>query len=127
VRLPNVPVWFSLPPTEDGSKWNIEILDKFLTDVTVTGSKEGITRITKGGLVVKGLVELTTDDLEKGLAEKGSLVKQALFVGVPADLSCSVANSAVRIKVTKRVGASQDSGPASSSTGTDRPSRPDPR
>ncbi|MBY0263005.1 MAG: hypothetical protein K2Q20_11715, partial [Phycisphaerales bacterium] len=33
ITLPTVPVWFSLPPTEDAGKWTVTVLDKFLTDV----------------------------------------------------------------------------------------------
>jgi hypothetical protein len=101
-RLANVPVWFSLPPTEDGAKWNVEVLDKFLTDAAVTGPSEEIRRLKAGDLKIKALVELTTDDLEKGAQERSGLAKQASFIGAPPGVTCTVANATVRVKVTKR-------------------------
>lgn len=102
IRLPNVPVWFSLPPTEDGTKWNVELTDKFLTDVTVTGPSTEIARIRSGAAAVKATVELGTDDLEKAIGENGSIVKQAGFVSLAPGVVATVANTTVRLKVSRR-------------------------
>ncbi len=49
-KLPaGIPVWYSLPPTEDSSRWAIEVVDKFLPEVTVTGPAEQIARLSRGG------------------------------------------------------------------------------
>lgn len=101
-RLPTVPVWFSLPPTEDGARWSVEILDKFLADVTVTGPSDDVKRVQNGGLTIKAVVELSTEDLERGAAEKGPITKQAAFQGVPGGMTCSAANATVRVKIGRR-------------------------
>lgn len=102
VTLPTVPVWFGLPPTEDGAKWSVEVVDKFLNDVTVTGPREEIARVKSGAAAVKGLVQLSTDELERALQNRGELTGQAVFVGMPAGVTATVANPAVRLRVTRR-------------------------
>lgn len=76
-----VPVWFSLPPTEDSRSWEIEVLDKFLSDLTVTGPAEQIARVSRPNpaagstgtpLAVKALIELTSDDLNNASSGKGN-------------------------------------------------------
>lgn len=69
VRLPTVPVWFSLPPTEDGAQWSIEILDKFLTDVTISGASEDVQRVRNGQIPVKAVIEFSSDELERVAAQ----------------------------------------------------------
>jgi hypothetical protein len=96
LTLPSVPVWVSLPPTE-GTRWDVVVLDKFLSDVTLSGASEDIRRVRSGEAVVKAVVELTTDDLEKAVVSK-----QASFTGAPPALACSAANQAIRLKITKR-------------------------
>lgn len=102
VKLPTVPVWYSLPPTEDGSKWNIEILDKFLTDVVINGPSNDVQRIRSGQTAVKAMIEFTSDELERASADKAGVTRQVSFPGLPAGLSAVVANPTVRVKVTKR-------------------------
>lgn len=123
VTLPTVPVWFSLPPTEDGAKWNIEILDKFLTDVTVSGPSEEVQRVKAGRLAIKALIEFTTDELERAAATPSTdpagngspasspstapaveFTKRATFAGTPAALTCTVADATVRVRVSRRQG-----------------------
>lgn len=102
VKLPTVPVWYSLPPTEDGSKWNIDILDKFLTDVVINGPSEDVQRVRSGQTPVKAMIEFTSDELERASADKAGVTRQVTFPGLPAGLSAVVANPTVRVKVTKR-------------------------
>jgi hypothetical protein len=102
VKLPTVPVWYSLPPTEDGSKWNIEILDKFLTDVAVSGPGEDVQRIKAGQVAVKAMIEFSSEELERAAAEKGAVSKQATFSGLPLGLSAVVSNPTVRVRVSTR-------------------------
>src|SRR5262249_16838761 len=42
--IPTVPVWFSLPPSEDAGKWVIDLEDKFIKDVTLSGPSEQLER-----------------------------------------------------------------------------------
>lgn len=102
VKLPTVPVWYSLPPTEDGSRWNIEILDKFLTDVVINGPSDDVQRIKSGQTAVKAMIEFTSDELERASADKAGVTRQVSFPGLPAGLSAVVVNPTVRVKVSKR-------------------------
>jgi YbbR domain-containing protein len=104
IKVPTVPVWFSLPPTEDGGKWNIEILDKFLTDVTVSGPSEDVQRVRSGQTAVKAMIEFTSDELERAAnAPSPSVItKQAVCAGLPPGLTCGIANAAVKVRVSRR-------------------------
>jgi hypothetical protein len=117
VKLPTVPVWYSLPPTEDGSKWNIEIQDKFLTDVTISGPSDDVQRIRAGQTAVKGMIEFSSDELERAANDKAGITKQASFAGLPVGLGAVVGNSTVRVKVTKRPPAAGPNGPAPAEPG----------
>lgn len=104
IKLPTVPVWFSLPPTEDGAKWNIEILDKFLTDVMVSGPSEDVQRVRSGQMAVKAMIEFTSDELERAANAPTPTVvtKQAACTGLPSGLSCGISNAAVKVRITRR-------------------------
>lgn len=97
--LPSVPVWFSLPPTEDAGAqagWSIELVDKFLSDVTFTGPAEEIRRIRSGELPVKATIELSSEDLQRGVTSA-----RATFPALPATIRVSVQNPEVRVKVVR--------------------------
>jgi hypothetical protein len=96
VTLASSPVWFALPPVE-GNKWNIELTDQFLRDVTFTGPAEAIARIRSGEVVPIAEVRLSSDDLEKGIE-----TKEALFVGLPPGVESGVAVKTVRLRITRR-------------------------
>jgi hypothetical protein len=101
-KIPTVPVWYSLPPTEDGNKWSIEMLDKFLTDVTLTGPSDEIARVRATGpgqLIVKAMVELSSDDLQNGIASK-----TVTFPGLPPGVTAASNATSVRVKIGKRNG-----------------------
>lgn len=104
LTIPTVPVWFSLPPTEDGGKWSIEIVDKFLTDVTVSGPSEDVQRVRSGQLAVKAMIEFTSDELERAAnaATPQVVTKQAACNGLPAGLTCGISNAAVKVRVSRR-------------------------
>ncbi len=70
VVLPTVPVWVLLPPTQMDGRWQVELLDPFLADVTVEGPADLIDRIKTGATTVRARVELTTDDLESGVTSE---------------------------------------------------------
>lgn len=97
LKLATVPVWYSLPPTEDGGKWNVQVQDKFLSDVSITGPSEEIQRIRAGQAGVKAVVELSSDDLSKGVTSK-----QATFTGLPAGLSANAPSTTVRLRISQR-------------------------
>lgn len=136
-KLPAVPVWFSLPPTEDSGRWNIEVLDKFVSEVTVTGPADQISRIRGREATIKALVELTTDDLNKATQadtgrapiagdpasaaaapgraslESGEITRPVIFLGLPTGVAATAANPIVRIRVTKvsKSAAAEDTAP----------------
>jgi hypothetical protein len=97
LKLATVPVWFSMPPTEDNGRWGVQIQDKFLSDVTLSGPSEEIARVRAGQTLVKAMVELSSDDLSKGITSK-----QATFVGLPPSLSVSAPSTTVRVKISTR-------------------------
>lgn len=99
VTLASSPVWFALPPTE-GNKWDIDLTDQFLRDVTFTGPAEAIARIRSREVVPIAEVRLSSDDLEKGIE-----TKEALFVGLPPGVESGVAVKTVRLKITRRKAA----------------------
>lgn len=98
-KVSSVPVWYSLPPTEDAGKWSVEVLDKFLTDVTLTGPSDDIARVKSTGadqINVKALVEISSDDLQAGVT-----TKPVTFPGLPPGLTPTSATTTVRVKITK--------------------------
>lgn len=84
LKIPTVPVWFSLPPTEDAGKWVVELQDKFLTDVTLTGPVEELAKVRTGQITMRAMIELSTDDLEKGVTSK-----PAIFPGLPPGVTAA--------------------------------------
>lgn len=96
VTVATVPVWFALPSTE-GDGWNIELIDKFLRDVTFTGPTEAIAKIRSREVVPLAEVRLSSDDLENGIE-----AKEAVIVDVPPGVESGVAVKTVRLKVTRR-------------------------
>ncbi len=96
VTIPSVPVWFSLPPTE-GKNWDIELTDQFLRDVTFTGPIDAIAKIRSREVVPIAEVQLSSDDLDKGVE-----AKEAVFAGLPPGVESGVAVKTVRLKITRR-------------------------
>lgn len=99
--LPSVPVWFSLPPTEDdsatGGKWTVELIDKFISDITLTGPAEDIRRIRSGELPVKAVIELSSEDLQRSISSA-----RATFPALPPSVRVSVPNPEVRVKIGRK-------------------------
>ncbi len=96
VALPSVPVWVSLPPTE-GTRWNVEVFDQFLRDVTITGPADLIKQIRDHQIIPIAEVRLSSDELEKSVESK-----EAVISGLPAGLDCTVASKLVKLKITPR-------------------------
>lgn len=91
--LPTVPVWISLPPTE-GSRWDIEVLDPFVRNVTVTGPKELIRGMQERAETPLAYVQLTSDDLERRITSK-----RVVFSTVPSSLKFESSQTTVAIRI----------------------------
>lgn len=104
-RLPNVPIWFSLPPTEDAGRWSIEMVDKFLTDVTISGPADAVRRVRDGQAVVRAVVELGSEDLQRGVSTKA-----VRFTGLPQGITATAANPEARLRVSRRAAATPAAG-----------------
>ena len=100
IKVPTVPVWFSLPPTEGGGKWTIDILDPFLTDVSLTGPSDDLERIRSGEQAVKAFVELSSDELERAVTSKS-----VVFRGLPPSIAAPSPTPSVRLRITRRDGS----------------------
>jgi hypothetical protein len=96
IVLPTVPVWISLPPTE-GTRWDVEVLESFVADVTVTGPREAIAALRDGRESPRAWVLLSSDDLERRIEEK-----QVVFSTVPTPLGFRAARTVVRLRITAR-------------------------
>lgn len=124
VRLPaNVPVWVALPPTERTERWEVEVLDKFLSDVSVSGPPEQVARLGRPGVVVKALVEIGSDDLIRAAeaaaasaagasgggaaATNGALVvsRAVVFTGLPSDVTPVGQVPQVRVRISPSAAA----------------------
>jgi hypothetical protein len=106
VTIASVPVWFSLPPTE-GKNWNIEITDQFLRDVTFTGPIDAIAKIRSREVVPIAEVQLSSDDLDKGVE-----AKEAVFASLPPGVESGVAVKTVRVKIERRKNNDSEESPA---------------
>lgn len=120
ITLATVPVWFSLPPTEDAGKWTVTVLDKFLTDVQLSGPSDAIARLRAGGggagggaSGVKATLELSSDDLARAAAAAepgaagggpggGAISRSVVFSGLPAGVSVLSPGATVRVRVAPR-------------------------
>lgn len=117
-KLPaNVPVWLALPPTERTDRWEIEVLDKFLPEVTVSGPPEQVARLGRPGTTVKAVVEIGSDDLQRmaealsgaanttggngagGGGTPGVLTKAVVFTGLPAGVTPVGQAPQVRVRI----------------------------
>jgi hypothetical protein len=100
LTVPTVPVWVSLPPDEAG-KWDVELLDPYLRDVTISGPRDAVAALRERAEGLIAFVQLGSDDLER-TAGVGVTTKGVVFATAPSVLSFSGAETAVRVKVTRR-------------------------
>ncbi|MBX3403316.1 MAG: hypothetical protein KF699_07895 [Phycisphaeraceae bacterium] len=123
-RIAAVPVWFGLPPTEDVAQWTVEVLDKFVNDVTLTGPADQVGRVRSGEITLKALVELASDDLQRAVrsdraavdqpgpgadpAASGVISRPVTFLGLPPGVTAAAANPVVRVRVTRAGRASAE-------------------
>jgi hypothetical protein len=98
LEIATVPVWFSLPPNEDRGQWVVELRDKFITQVVLSGPSEQLERVRSGQWSVKAMIELSSEDLVKGVPSK-----QATFPGLPPGVTAFAKNQTVQLgKISKR-------------------------
>lgn len=99
-----VAVWFSLPPTENTRTWDVQVLDRFLPEVTVSGSAEAIGRVSRpapGQPPIKALVEISSDDLARAERETVELDRPVVFTGLPAGVTPVGMAPSVRIRISR--------------------------
>ncbi len=97
MRIATVPVWYSLPPTDDAASVSVQVEDRFLTDVTLTGPADELQRVRSGALSVKAMIELSSEDLAKD-----SVSKPAQFPGLPAGVTSSASGQSIRVRIERR-------------------------
>lgn len=97
MKIATVPVWYSLPPTDDSASVFVQVEDRFLTDVTLTGPADELQRVRAGTISVKAMIELSSEDLTKD-----SVTKPAQFPGLPPGVTASAAGQNVRVRFEKR-------------------------
>jgi hypothetical protein len=97
LKLPSVPMWVGLPASEESGKWSVEVQDKAITDVLVLGPAEDIESIRSGKTKIRAMIELTHEDLEKGITSK-----QATFTSLPPGVTASADSQIVRIQRISR-------------------------
>ncbi len=96
VTLASVPVWVSIPPTETSS-WDIEVKDMFLRDVVFTGPTDQIRRIRERTFVPIAQVQLTSDELERGVSSKDATID-----GLPVGIVFVAPSKSVGLVVKRR-------------------------
>jgi hypothetical protein len=96
INYSSLAVWFALPPTEDAGAWVVTLVDKTISDVTLTGPSDEIARLRTGETTVTAVVQLAREDLEAGIGSK-----DVTFLGVPASVSVSTPTREVRVKIQR--------------------------
>lgn len=110
VTIAAVPVWYTLPPAADASGWTIDILDKQISDVNITGthgSPELRALATPAGQSsLRAILELTADDLK---GSGGEIKRPVTFLGLPTTvgggLSASAPDMMARVRLTRKDGS----------------------
>jgi hypothetical protein len=107
VKIPSVPVWVSLPAAEDAGQWIVDVQDKAITDVVVVGPAAALEPFRTSTAPIRAMVELTREDLEKGVTSKA-----ATFPGLPPGVTASADSQIVRIqRIARRDAAATPSKP----------------
>lgn len=99
LRIASVPVHVRLAPTEI-NKWEIEVADPFLADVTVTGPRDVVRRIEDKTIPLVAYIALSYEELERNVTSK-----EAVFGDLPPELgplTFEAANRSVRLVVRRR-------------------------
>jgi hypothetical protein len=99
ITIASVPVHLRVAPAEFG-KWEIEIpeQDRFLTDVSCTGSFEGIAAIENKSVAMVATLPLSFEELERGITSK-----EVVFLDLPQGVKAEASNRTVRLSIKRRV------------------------
>lgn len=99
--LASVPVYILVAAVEY-ERWDISVApdDRFLTDVKVSGPSELVDQVRRGEIKVTAKVELSFDELERGISSK-----EVSFSQMPTPLLFKADNMRVRLIIRKREGA----------------------
>jgi len=95
IELPLAPVHVLLPPPEL-ARWEVTVDPPFLSDLTLSGPGWLIERIREGVLPVKGVVELTSEALESGVASA-----RVEFPLLPDSVTVETATRDVRLTIRR--------------------------
>ncbi|MGH7242199.1 MAG: hypothetical protein ACREJD_02140 [Phycisphaerales bacterium] len=98
LELTGVPVQVRMAPGEL-SRWDVTIpeQDRFIPKVTVSGPADLIDRVKRGEYKVAGSVNLSFEDLEKGITQK-----EVVFSELPTLLKFETDTRLVRVSIKKR-------------------------
>lgn len=98
IELTGVPIQVRMAPGEL-SRWDVTIpeQDRFIPKVTVSGPSELIDQVKRGEIKVAGTVNLSFEDLEKGITQK-----DVVFSELPSLLKFDSETKLVRVVIKKR-------------------------
>jgi hypothetical protein len=106
MQLALAPVHVLIPPPELAN-WEVSVDPPFLSDLTISGPGWLVERIRAGVLPVKGVVELTSEDLEAGLASA-----RVTFPLLPDTLTVEAPTRDVRLTIRRVERAAAEPDPA---------------
>ncbi len=106
VQLALAPVHVLIPPPELAN-WEIAVDPPFLSDLTISGPAWLVERIRDGSLPVKGVLELTSEELEAGVA-----AGRVTFPLLPDSLTVEAPTRDVRLTIRRVERAGAPPGPA---------------
>jgi hypothetical protein len=98
IELTGVPIQVRMAPGEL-SRWDVTIpeQDRFIPKVTVSGPSDLIDQIKRGEIKIAGTVNLSFEDLEKGVTQK-----EVVFSELPSLLKFETETRLVRVAIKKR-------------------------
>lgn len=98
--IPQVPVQYVLATTEVG-RWNIDIDDPLIENVTISGPSDLVDKVINGGSVrVRALLELSFEELEQAITSKE--VEFAVLPAGVGTLQIHADDTSVGITITRR-------------------------
>lgn len=100
IELTGVPIQVRMAPGEL-TRWDVTIpeQDRFIPKVTVSGPADLIDQVKRGEIKVAGTVNLSFEDLEKGITQK-----EVVFSELPSLLKLDSETKLVRVLIKKRTG-----------------------
>lgn len=109
ITVASAPVQVLLPPPEAG-RWEVRIApeDLFLRDIEVSGPTEFINQVRANEVRLVAVLALSSDDLERGLAQKNAALatlRDGVIALPPSGVRITVRNATVRFGVFREDGA----------------------